>query len=245
VATAALSGCYASTEPATNVTVSRATLNARGTANSGPASSYFQYGPTGTDLLFATARQEWPAGASGRFTGTTATGLLPLEPGTEYRFRVCGNDAGEEPVCAQWRTFRTPSTPVQDEALGYWRYGFGAGSPEGQVDARADRDGSNARGTLWVRQPFDAVWFSGRVTCLSVSGHSAVVGAVGRRTTDGSEPDPNAAPNASAVLRIRDDDPNGDFAAVALSSTTTPPACTGGPEPIRSLSPTLDVYDAP
>jgi hypothetical protein len=41
-------GCYGSTEPATNVTFDAAQLNARGTANNGPASSYFEYWPTNT-----------------------------------------------------------------------------------------------------------------------------------------------------------------------------------------------------
>ncbi len=38
-----LGGCYGSTEPATNIGEDSATLRAQGTANNGPATSYFEY----------------------------------------------------------------------------------------------------------------------------------------------------------------------------------------------------------
>jgi hypothetical protein len=46
VAGLALTGCYGSTEPATEVTADTARLNARGTANNGPATSFFEIWPT-------------------------------------------------------------------------------------------------------------------------------------------------------------------------------------------------------
>ena len=43
-----LAGCYGSTEPATEVAFDSAKLNGRGTADKGPAFSYFEYAPTST-----------------------------------------------------------------------------------------------------------------------------------------------------------------------------------------------------
>ncbi len=42
----ALGACTGSTEPASDVTAGSATLKARGTADKGPAFSFFEYGPT-------------------------------------------------------------------------------------------------------------------------------------------------------------------------------------------------------
>ncbi len=64
----ALAGCYASTEPATNVGPEAATLNARGTANNGPARSHFEFWMTGSTRVSWTDDQRWPAGASGPFS---------------------------------------------------------------------------------------------------------------------------------------------------------------------------------
>ncbi len=44
VAAITLAGCYGSTEPATDVRPNSAVLQARGTANDGPAFSYFELG---------------------------------------------------------------------------------------------------------------------------------------------------------------------------------------------------------
>src|SRR4029453_4803407 len=91
VAVVSLAGCYASTEPATDITFSGATFNARGTANDGPASAYFEYGPTSlSGFETRTASIRFPAGASGPFSAKPFLG--PLYAGTEYKFRVCGRD---------------------------------------------------------------------------------------------------------------------------------------------------------
>jgi hypothetical protein len=42
-------GCYGSTEPATDIGPESATLQGHGTANNGPAKSWFQYWLTGSE----------------------------------------------------------------------------------------------------------------------------------------------------------------------------------------------------
>ena len=247
VASIALAGCYASTEPATDVSIRGATLNARGTANNGPASSYFEYGPTSlAGFERRTPFLRWPAGASGPFSDTTRF-LGPLYADTEYKFRVCGSDDDDlnaPAVCAQTRTFRTP--PATDDAvLGGWRFGISPGFAAGEVDASAEPNGSNPRGTMRHQLHEPNTIFAGRVTCVHVSGRTGVVGAVGRRTTDGTEPDPNGTPNASSVVTVVDGGPGGsDRVGVTLSSSTAPPACTAGTSGTTFLA-TINVYDVP
>ncbi len=97
------SGCYGSTEPATNITSTSATLNAHGTANNGPAVTVFNYRPTNNPGGgFLSPPLHWPAGASGSFSQK----VEDLFPNTEYMFQLCGSD-GPPTVCAQWRTFKT------------------------------------------------------------------------------------------------------------------------------------------
>ena len=249
-AAAALGACSGSTEPATKGTFDSAQLNARGTADNGPAYSYFEYGPTDVSpQAFHTQTRSWPAGASGAFSeqiGGAVSGPGPLYASTQYSFRVCGNDAGKQRVCAQTLTFTTPA-PVKDAAEGFWQNGLGAGSPQGQVNASAGPSGHSPSGTLRHQAYAERTIFAGRVTCLRVSGRTAIVGAVGAATTDGTQPNPNAnPPTHTSLVTIVDDGPPGvDTTGVTLSSGSTPPSCSSGPVADgRSLTGSANVYDA-
>jgi hypothetical protein len=177
-----LTGCYASTEPATDVGPETATLRAHGTADKGQAESWFEYEVTGrAGAPQQAAHLTWPAGASGPIIQKVSH----LSAGTPYMFRICGSDSSTyPPVCAQTKTFTTKA-PTQDTAYGSWWFGccnsFG-------VDARSGPDGENPSGTMGFGSgnSFDPVsrQFGGTVTCLEVNGRQAVIGAVGQlRTT--------------------------------------------------------------
>jgi hypothetical protein len=98
-----LAGCQGTTEGPTSVTATSARLNARGTAKRGPVYTYFQYGRT-TRYGSRTPTRTWPAGVSGPFS-ETVRGLLPS---TTYHYRMCGNETGKYPICAQDVYFTTP-----------------------------------------------------------------------------------------------------------------------------------------
>jgi hypothetical protein len=227
VAASALTGCYASTEPATNVGIDKATLNARGTANSGPAYSHFEYevnGRVGDPLTIGAGR--FPAGASGPYSANV-TGLAA---GTQYSFRVCGFDEGYPPgACAQTRTFTT-KPPVQDAVFGgYWSGCCSTWS----VNAKSGPSGENPQGYLsWHTGPsFDQYShdFLGIVTCLDVEGTRAAVVAVGAIKHSSGEPD---TPTVSTAI-IVDGRTQGDAILDRdIRDTTTPPDCdelTGNP----------------
>src|SRR4051794_28745704 len=92
-----LGACYGRAEPATDVTSSSATLNARVTADKGTASSWFEYGPNGVSgAQRQTSTRSWPAGASGPIREPVS----PLYAGRTYAFRLCGHDEGKAVVCA-------------------------------------------------------------------------------------------------------------------------------------------------
>jgi hypothetical protein len=135
---------------------------------------------------------------------------------------------------------------VEDAVLGGWANGLGAGAPAGTVDARADPDGANPRGTLRHQLYAPSTIFRGRVTCLRVSGFTATVGAVGQRTTDGTEPDPGGPPNASSLVTVVDGGPHAtDRTGVTTSSSTAPPNCAAGPtQTFGATIPAVNVYDA-
>jgi hypothetical protein len=172
----ALAGCYASTEPATNVGPESAKLNARGVANSGPASSYFEYWLTGsTQAHDNIAAGSWPAGASGPFSKVVTL----LSADADYSFRVCGSDDGAQSHCAQTRSFKTLPA-VEDSVEGAF---FHACCASLNVDATSGPSGENPHGSMSLGE-FPAFspgrQFSGSVTCLIVHGRSAAVGAVGQ-----------------------------------------------------------------
>jgi hypothetical protein len=175
--TVALAGCYASTEPATDVGPETATLNGQGTANNGPASGVFYYWLTGAPgEQSITQPLHFPAGASGPFSKK----ISGLAASSEYAFKWCGSDDGSgDNLCAQTRTFTTPAA-VQDSLVGSY---FSGCCAWWRVDAHAGPNGENAHGETHYGSlpPFSpGTEFDGFVTCLEVDGRSAAVGATGQ-----------------------------------------------------------------
>jgi hypothetical protein len=211
VCAVALGGCYASTEPATDVGSESAKLNARGTANNGPATSHFELWIIGsTNRVRWTADRHWPAGASGPFSEKVA----PLAASTGYSFRVCGsNDGDHAGACAQTRTFTTGSA-VEDSVAGSWP---NSPSFDGSVNTRSGRSGQSPDGSIAARVSFQA--FTGSVTCLLVQGNRATVGAVGNVPGQ-----PEA--KETMVTTIVDGGPSGtDTVHPIIAAGTTPPSC--------------------
>jgi hypothetical protein len=214
-----LAGCYASTEPATEVGPESARLRAQGTANNGPAYSFFEYWVTGSNLEHKTTDSvDWPAGASGPFS----LKALYLSASSSYSFRVCGgDDTIEAPVCANTRTFVT-GTAVEDAVIG----GYSAGCCANfHVHARSGPAGENPNGTMSVgeMQGQSSINFTGTVTCLQISGDQAKVGAVGERQVDGVK-------SAAIMLAsIVDGHPNSDPIEWILQAGSTPPNCAAAP----------------
>lgn len=222
-----LTGCYGSTEPATNVESKRATLNARGTANNGPATSFFEYWPTGAqDLTRRTTSRTWPAGASGAFSETVER----LAASTAYSFRVCGRDeqAEGEAVCAQTRTLTT-RPPVEDALHGSYFHPPTTGL---RVDVASGPSGDGPHGSVRYTSgsafgPY--VEFEGFVTCLAVDGDRAAIGAVGREFRTGI---PNGGERpATAIVTVVDgrvaaNDTHGPHGLGTAQPGSTPPDCT-------------------
>jgi hypothetical protein len=219
-------GCYASTEPATDVTQSTAKLNARGTANNGEAQSYFEAWQTGfpSRQVSTGSGFRWPAGASGPFSAR----VEGLYPSTSYSFRVCGRDleAGGPFICAQTLTFTTKAA-TQDELWGGF---FGSPSFNGYVRAKSGPNGENASGHL------SASDFNGFVTCLSVTGNRAAVGGVGE--------------NSAMIMTVVDNGPTGtDTVQRAVAPAAIAPNCAaasfGNQVPVATDSEGFVVIDAP
>jgi hypothetical protein len=168
----ALVGCYGSTEPATDVDTTSAVLHARGTTNSGPAESYFEYWPTNDPGSRATTpKRIWPGGISGPFS-ESVTGLTE---GTKYIFRMCGNDQGQAALCAQQRSFETPA---QDRVAGTGT----DGSTSVEVSATSGPSGEHPNGTVRMIGSVggQTAGFVGAVDCLAGSGSSAVIAFTGK-----------------------------------------------------------------
>jgi FG-GAP-like repeat len=102
-----LAGCYAQTEPASDVGSNSATLNAHGFTTGKQAQAFFQYSSAknalGTGFGLQTPTLTFPPNASGPFTAKVSG----LSPGTNYWFRVCGNDVGDQPFCNSDLEFTT------------------------------------------------------------------------------------------------------------------------------------------
>jgi hypothetical protein len=213
-----LSGCYGSTEPATDIGPESAKLNARGTANNGPAHGGFEYWLTNADRIRKRTSQAFPAGASGPIS-QRVTGLAA---GSSYSFRACGNDDnGGNTVCAQTRTFTT-KPPVEDAVMGYFYSGC---CSTFDLDAHSGPNGENPRGYIhWHAgsssdpPPYDD--FNGFVTCLAANGHQAAVGAVGqwRRGSD-------AARAGTILFTVVDRLAQDDTIHIVEADGSTPPSC--------------------
>lgn len=233
-ATMVLVGCYASTEPATDVGPDSATLRAHGTANNGEAVSSFRYWVTGRvtaeDNYFTTQARHWPPGSSGPISDK-ASGLAA---GTSYSFTLCGQDVGGPQACAQTRTFTTKAA-VEDAARG----GFWAGCCSTfSVDAESGPSGENPRGTMRFRSAggFDPVThdFTGFVTCLAIHGTRAAVGAVGQ-TNDR----PPGTDRPTTMLVVIEDGRTAEdsFARAGETAGSTPPDCAAASAQPGQLSP--------
>lgn len=192
-----VSGCYGSTEPASDIGFDHATLNGRGTTNNGPADVHFEMWTTARPSeRGGTLPKTIPGGVTGPFSQPNSPfGPYALVPDTDYSFRLCGRDQGaQNEVCAQTRTFRTLK-PTGDLLRGFFVLQFTGIGHTGNVQAESSRAGGAATGRLQLPGDLGNT-FSGDVTCLSVHGHDAAVGALGR-TVDGTR--------ASALLKVRDD----------------------------------------
>ena len=92
--------------------------------------------------------------------------------------------------------------------------------------------------------------YAGRITCLQVSGRTAVVGSIGRTAFSGSYPDPDATPDARALVTIVDGGPGAKDRADAVDffpSTAPPPDCAAPhpPSDNEADAEAVNVYDAP
>jgi hypothetical protein len=107
-----ITGCYGQTDFATQIGHNAATLNAHGSANSGPVEPYFEFWKTATpNTTIQTPIQIFPGGVSGPVSARATN----LSDGTEYSYRFCGTDSSTHgfPVCAQIQTFTTGLSSVQ------------------------------------------------------------------------------------------------------------------------------------
>lgn len=222
-AAVAVGGCTGSTEPATDLRANGATLQARGTADNGPAYSFFEYWQTSAPgARTTTERRSWPANVS----GPVSERIRGLRHSTGYSFRACGGDFTPEgtygpSTCAQTRTF---TTPAGDSAEGaYGELANGGERPTGYVfDASSGPAGQSPKGE--VSSVGLDVNFRGTVTCLAVSGTRAAIGAVGRLSnrSDGSDAGP-----ANVLVTVEAPSPSGTRTANVPQQRpgTTPPNC--------------------
>jgi hypothetical protein len=177
----ALTGCYGNTTPATNLKPNGATLNAKGTADNGPAFSYFEYWKAATPNDKArTPTRQWPAGASGPFSESIGQDLVqgPLRQNTAYEFRVCGGDDETKPaVCVPSRAFTTPAGDAVD---GYSPTNAQPWDSPLVIHAWSGPSGQSPQGTVFSgRARTGGAIFNGTVKCLVVHGNAAAIGAVG------------------------------------------------------------------
>jgi hypothetical protein len=169
-----LSGCYGSTEPATDIGIDSATLRAYGDTEDSPTTSWFQYWRTSEPgNIRTTASHDLPA----RLRGPLSQPVSGLDPITQYSFRLCGSTEDRAPVCAQTRTFRTLDGDVVTANLR-------SGGVDASLRAVSGPQGEAPRGYFAVAPPSPDP--SEKVVCLSVHGDEAVVGfsssGGGRRT---------------------------------------------------------------
>jgi hypothetical protein len=227
-----LSACYGSTEPATGVVDDTAVLHGQGTADKGAATSYFEYWATGDPAPGyprpRTPTRSWPAGASGPISEKVSDPLVA----SQYSFRLCGQDRSTPTVCAQTRTFTTP-TPTGDYVKGSFSFA-GAQIPPNPIqpfvarfNARSGPAGEDAKGTVAeIRKDGSRVVTT--VTCLRVTGNRATVG--GKSET------------GTALLF----DVQGGRSSVGFQSTADPPDCSStAPPTFVPGESTIVVRDAP
>jgi hypothetical protein len=227
----ALAGCYGSTEPATEIGETSATLNGTGTLDRAPALVNFEGGAIdGRRRSFSTPQVSLPKGASGRFAQRVAA----LDPATTYEYRLCAVEAGGGPVCAQPRRFRT-TTPDGDRLTGRMIGGTTrADLVFADIQARSGPAGQNPSGSLHLSGAVEGppLEFTGFVTCLAVaSPTSFTVGAVGQ----------SQGAAGTAVLRV-----SGTQTGYRLASGSAAPDCAGSvATPLPANTDDLFVFNAP
>jgi hypothetical protein len=170
---AIVSGCYGSTEPATDIGFDAATLHAYGNTEGSPTTSWFEYWRTSEPGVLTTARQGWPAHVRGPLSARLSEPYRGLDPITQYSFRLCGETEGRAPVCAQTRTFRTLDG---DLVTGYVR----SGGVDASLRAVSGPNGEAPHGYFALPPPSPGP--PEQVVCLSVHGDEAVVGFRGADT---------------------------------------------------------------
>ena len=234
-----LGGCYGSTEPATQIRPDSVQLNGRGTADDGPAFTFFRVQRFGIPLPAPvdTPTRQWPAGASGPFSEK----LTGLKPATDYSYRLCGGNAGEQPVCANSKSFATRGPDGEDSVLGAWRKRASADPTGGSVSAHSDPSGANPRGSLEITEVTDQLHvFKGFVTCLRVQDAHATLGAVGLD----QDQDGNDHP-FTARMSI-DDNGQADLYSYVLEPGSARPDCSQDLAAVNgALISTLVVTDNP
>jgi hypothetical protein len=172
---AILPGCYGSTEPATNIGVDAATLNANGNTQDSPTTSWFEYWLTSQPgSVHETEPVSLPKEVHGplsvRVGGSEDLRVESLAPNAEYSFRLCGAPEGGSSVCAQTRTFRTLEGDLVRAVLR-------AQDVDALLRATSGPNGESASGHFDVApRPSPEE----RVVCLSVHGDEAVVGLTSR-----------------------------------------------------------------
>jgi len=183
-----IAGCYGQTDLATHIASDAATLNARGTANNGPADVYYEYWKSSTpQTKLQTPTKTIPSGASGPFD-QRVTGL---DDQADYSFRLCGSDqsSSDPPVCAQTRSFFTGLSSVQAHGDTYTPSEF-KGYDRIYVNAVAAPPGGEPSGRVFFRfydnesttaYPGGISFDIGsktedNVTCVNIEGDLAVVG---------------------------------------------------------------------
>jgi hypothetical protein len=174
---ALLTGCYGQTDLASRVGNTAATLNAHGTTDHGPATTWFEYWPTAhPESVLRTPDRAIPGGVS----GPVSARVFGLTTGVFYSYRLCGRDqSSSTAVCAQTRRLRPGAANVQ--VIG------SAHAPDNNerylhsldVDAFSPTLGHafghyvfNALGTVDIQFGSHE---DGNVTCVAVTGTTAVI----------------------------------------------------------------------
>ncbi len=233
----ACAGCYGSTEPASNISLFGATLNGAGTTNNGDADVFFEVWPSAyPDRLRETQHVAVPGGATGPVSRHSGVGLA-LD--TEYSFRLCGADGGQQPVCAQTRTFRMP-TPDGDAVVGEVPQAYGFRPLF--IRAQSSSTGGSPAGDLSVTG-----LFYGEVDSMQVIGNRAAVHAFGTAYQSTN------TFRAEACATIGDAGPDappgsGDLADVDIALTDagqTLGACLPPGADFNGSEDGVAVYDAP
>jgi hypothetical protein len=206
VIVAGLTGCYGSTEKASNVDFDSVDLNGVFTANHGAAESWFEYWPTATPAnKSTTATRNWAANAS----GPTTDHLPGLQQGTNYSFRLCGRDQGGPAGCAQTRTFETWSP---DKVTGQGTGFINPGEPIIiTVNASSGPGGQRPSGTVDAQALINnqVMQFHATTACVGASGSSAIVVATGSIGTIYLKVTASTTPGQSeAMYRFGSVDPN-------------------------------------